>query len=126
MWKISMVALLWPAVLAAEPAITGVVDGDTFWAVVDQPVRVRLKNAHAPDFYPRAACDREVTLAGEARQFVKDRIGSALRVQVTTSGAHDHWNRPLVIVTIDGRDLGALLIEAGLAVKRDRRGIWCR
>lgn len=82
----------------------------------------RLYDIDAPQ--PDATCARERERAADTEAFVRALIANAQRVEVVRgydprgrqSWPRDHAGRRLADVTIDGRDLGQLLIEHRRAV----------
>jgi endonuclease YncB( thermonuclease family) len=97
------------------------VDGDTFdlqvkpfknWSV---PLRIRLMNVNTPETRS-PKCAREKELAKEATAFVKATMSKpGAVIELSTLGGYDEFNRYLATVTVDGEDLGEMLIDAGLA-----------
>ncbi len=100
-----------------------VVDGDTIKAPYG--VTYRLLGFDTPETR-FARCDAERALGLAA----KDRLEELLsigEVKVLESGRLDKYGRTLANVTIDGRDVGDILIDEGLARPYDggHRGSWC-
>lgn len=104
---------------AAEPYYY--VDADTFdlqtkpfpnWSV---PLRIRLMNVNTPEV--RASkCPREKELANKATAFVKSALSKpGAKIELSSLGGFDDYNRYLATVTVDGEDLGEMLVDAGLA-----------
>lgn len=113
-----------PLILAL--ALSAIVDGDTVTIAGD---RIRIANIDAPELH-RAQCDAERRLAIVA----KARIGELLRSG--TIAVHigdprdgrrkDRHGRTLATITVDGRDVGEIMIAEGLARPWDgRRHPWC-
>jgi endonuclease YncB( thermonuclease family) len=97
------------------------VDGDTFDLVVspfqrwEMPLRIRLMNVNTPETRS-PKCAREKELAKQATAFVKatmDKPGAV--IELSTLGGYDEFNRYLATVTVDGEDLGEMLVDKGLA-----------
>jgi micrococcal nuclease len=115
------VVLAYTGERVAASAPTYYVDADTFdlplhpfkgWTV---PVRIRLMNVNAPETRS-PKCAREKQLAAEAKMRVKaimDKPGA--KIELSTLGGYDEYDRYLATVTIDGNDLGETLVDAGLA-----------
>lgn len=109
---------------AAEPGVCRAVDGDSY---VCSGERIRLENADTPELHGR--CQRETNLANEAKAFAQAALDDAVQVVVTVHERRpkDRYGRTLAKVSVDGRDLGAILIQAGLArpYHGERRQSWC-
>lgn len=102
-------------------APTYYVDADTFdvkarpfpgWEI---PLRIRLRNVNAPEMGSRR-CAKEKQLAAEAKARVKaimDEPGA--KIELTSLGYFDQYNRYLATVAVNGEDLGETLVDAGLA-----------
>lgn len=102
-----------------------VIDGDTV-EVRDTGERVRLENIDTPETGDRAQCQAEREAGARATGEARRLINGANRVSVRRSGRTDRYGRTIGWVFVDGRDLGGLLIEAGLARPwRGRREPWC-
>jgi endonuclease YncB( thermonuclease family) len=97
------------------------VDGDTFDLVVspfprwEVPLRVRLMNVNTPETRsPKCAGEKE--LARQATAFVKATMSKpGAVIELSTLGGYDEFNRYLATVTVDGEDLGEMLVDRGLA-----------
>jgi endonuclease YncB( thermonuclease family) len=119
--ELAAVALMYSGeyVQASQP--TYYVDADTFdipthiakgWTV---PVRVRLKNVNAPEL-KSFKCPKERDLAIQSMAFVKQVMGAAdARIMLTEKAGNDRYDRYLATVSVNGMDLGEMLIKAGLA-----------
>ncbi len=112
----------------AMPSAARVVDGDT---VRINGVRMRLLDIDAPEiFHPR--CTRESD-AGAAAKARLAQLLAAGPMQLADSGEHDRFGRPLVRISVNGQDLGQILLREGLAVVwrpgpaawESRRRHWC-
>lgn len=125
-----------PTVLAAAGEartvadVDRVIDGDTLavtaevWPGVVVRARVRLLGVDAPEL--RGACPAERAAAAAARDLVAALAGA--RVTLTGIRRDKYAGRVDARVALaDGRDLGAVLIAAGLGRPYDggRRGGWC-
>lgn len=124
------VALLVPQPGSAETAgpLLRVLDGDTYEILLEGfPTRVRLANADTPETGPRARCARELDWGNRATDFVRKQV-STRAVAVFPTSRLDKYRRVLATLTIDGEDLGRLLVKNGLArcYGGERRLSWCR
>jgi micrococcal nuclease len=123
------VTLLVPLAVSAETAgpMLRVLDGDTYEMMLEGfPTRVRLANADTPETGSRAKCAQELERGNRATDFVRDRMSRGA-VAVFPIARLDKYGRVLAIVTIDGEDLGGLLVKNGLArwYGGERRLGWC-
>lgn len=101
-----------------------VIDGDT---IVDTTTgeRIRLSNIDTPETGGRAQCRAE-RLAGEAATRAAREIVESGTVTLRRSGRTDRYGRTIGSVLVDGRDLGEIMMERGLARPwRGRREAWC-
>lgn len=89
--------------------IASVVDGDSLRLVSGE--RLRLVNVNAAEMGDRG--DKRV-LARQAKRFVQGQLAEAESIVIKRYG-HDHYNRTLAEVFIDGRHLGEGLLAEGLA-----------
>lgn len=115
--ELAAVVLLYggPQVSASKP--TYFVDADTFdipthiangWTV---PVRLRLKNVNAPESY-RPKCKRERELAAQAVAFVTEALSKpGAEIRLTEKEGNDDYARYLGQITVNGKDLGQMLLE---------------
>ncbi|MFL1875423.1 thermonuclease family protein [Hansschlegelia beijingensis] len=111
---------------------TRVVDGDT---VVVAGERIRLRSEAGPIDAPelaKAKCPLELFRAEAAR----DRLAAIIArgARVVDTGERDRWRRPIVLVYVDGKDVGAQLVAEGHAklwpkiggkMRRENRPEWC-
>lgn len=98
-----------------------VVDGDT---VRLRGERVRLLGYDTPETY-RPSCDAERALGEQATARLVDLLSSG-RACLEVSAESDHYGRPLGTLTVDGEDVGDILVAEGLAIIwRGSRGEWC-
>jgi micrococcal nuclease len=123
------VALLVPLAVSAETAgpLLRVLDGDTYEMMLEGfPTRVRLANADTPETGSRAKCAQELDWGNRATDFVRDQVSRGA-VAVFPTAKLDKYRRVLATVTIDGEDLGGLLVKNGLArwYGGERRLGWC-
>ncbi len=89
-----------------------VVDGDTMWLDGE---KIRIANIDTPETHP-PRCGEEARRGAAAT----DRLHALLNSGAVTTAAgadrsHDRHGRRLATVQVDGRDVGAQLIAAGLA-----------
>jgi endonuclease YncB( thermonuclease family) len=116
-----------PGPISAE--VLRVVDGDTvavralIWPGQRVEVKVRLARINAPELF-RPSCDQEKAKARQATDFVQARLGT--HIQLTDIRFGKYAGRVVAdIQTEPGVDLGASLLEAGLAhLQKDKSG-WC-
>jgi endonuclease YncB( thermonuclease family) len=100
-----------------------VVDGDTIKAPYG--VTYRLMGYDTPETrFARCDAERELGLAA------KDRLEELLargEVRVLESGKLDKYGRTLAELTVNGRDVGDILIDEGLArpYQGGKRASWC-
>lgn len=100
-----------------------VVDGDT----VKSPygVTYRLLGFDTPEtHFAKCSYERELGLAA------KERLGKLLangEVKVLESGRRDRYGRTLATLTVNGKDVGEILINEGLArpYAGKKRAGWC-
>ncbi len=97
-------------VAAHEDPVLRVIDGDTIKAAIS----VRLASVDTPETW-RPKCEAE-RLAGEAATaFVRRTIAEAMKVKIRPPFKADRYGRLIASVEVDGKNLGALLVEAGHA-----------
>ena len=93
------------------PLVTEVIDGDTISVVVDGDTeRLRLIGINAPE---RGEC-----LAEEATGWLRERTQGQAVALVSDVSQRDRYGRLLRYVEVDGADIGAELVRAGLAIAR--------
>ncbi len=108
-------------------AVVRVVDGDT----VDLEClgmgrfRARLMGFDTPETH-RPGCAEEALLGQAATRRLRALVADARSIEADL-GRLDRYNRRLVRLSIDGRDVGARLIAEGLALPYEggRRIDWC-
>jgi len=101
-----------PATAADGVRVVEVVDGDTIRVeVAGEQESVRLIGINAPE---RGEC-----LADEATDRLRDLIGGDAVELVTDRTDRDRYGRLLRHVEVDGVDVGAEVVRAGLALARD-------
>lgn len=75
--------------------------------------------------YGNAECPEEAALGDKASAYVKALVAKE-KVVIVYSGRHDRYGRDLFDARIDGRDLGEMLIDEGLAEPwRGHQADWC-
>ena len=101
-----LTVVLWVVPAGAETVagLARVHDGDTLTIGRE---RIRLRNAHAPELHEAGGIEAR----GGLRALV------AGRVVTCESRARDRYGRLVAVCAVDGRDLGAVLIAAGLAAR---------
>lgn len=128
---------------AAQQVITGpieaeilrVIDGDTvevrahIWPGHSVQTRVRLADVDAPEIR-RVACEAEREAGHAARAFVESLLqpdgASGVRVHIRNVHLGSFAGRVIAAMDLpDGRDLGSVLLEEGLATPYSARGGWC-
>jgi endonuclease YncB( thermonuclease family) len=109
---------------AGTPQVSCVIDGDT---IIHRGERIRMIDFDAPEIEtPRCASEEE--LGQKARLRVHDLLdGATVRIVKSGNRNEDRYGRKLRLVTVNGRSLGDILIEEGLAWPWEgRRHDWCR
>jgi micrococcal nuclease len=129
----TLLALL--ALTACAPASAEVVDGARIYITDGDTIRlpngdrVRLAGIDTAEMPPRAACDREVKLALDAKARLHALVRNADEVTLRRPPGErdaDRYGRLLRDVLVDGQDVGAILVEEGLAqVWQGRKAEWC-
>lgn len=127
---IGLAFIQWQSPVAqAEPAPDGrmqsaavrVIDGDTFRYGGET---IRIADIDTPEL--RARCAHEARLAGQATDRLEDLLGEGPFELNRVERDEDRHGRKLRIVTRDGRSLGDILVEEGLARPwAGRREPWC-
>ena len=106
-----------PVVIGTQPPNTQgvgayeVIDGDTIRAPYG--VKYRLMGFDAPETF-QAKCDAELALSTRATERLKELLASG-EVRIVESGKMDRYGRTLAHLTVNGRDVGGVLIGEGLA-----------
>jgi endonuclease YncB( thermonuclease family) len=70
----------------------------------DNGQRLRLLSIDTETYKPR--CDAELTKGREATARLRELVANAQRIEVVDSGQADKYDRRLVHLLIDGRDVG--------------------
>lgn len=100
------------------------IDGDTF-QLRGTGERIRVNGMDAPEIHP-CHCPNECDLGHRAQELAQKLLDQG---PVTISRIEtDKYGRTVAAVDVAGRDLGARLIDAGLARPYhypDRRRSWC-
>ena len=114
--------------------VTRVLDGDTIEYKADflpapiKPVlKIRVLGIDTPEKGHRAQCPEEAALALKASALTKDAVKGAKKIQLQLKGWDKYGGRVLGYVLIDGKNLGEMLIAAGLARPYDggTKSSWC-
>lgn len=107
--------------------VTRVVDGDTvdLECLGEGRFRARLTGFDTPETH-RPDCAQEALLGQAATRRLRAMISDARSVEARL-GRWDRYDRRLVQLSVDGRDVGQRLIAEGLALPYDggRRPDWC-
>jgi micrococcal nuclease len=117
------VALTLPAIAFADESRCRALDGDTY---ICRGERIRLENVDAPELHARCAAELEAARA--ATRFAQAALDGAREIRIEVGRrSRDRYGRTLARVAIDGRDLGELLVDVGLArpYHGERRLGWC-
>lgn len=115
------------AAAAAGPSVLTirVIDGDTIENTANG-ARYRLQNIDAAPTGEAADCPSERALGERATAAAEQLLGRARRLALTPAGGVDQAGNALVFVSLDGRDLGELLMAQGAArPARARAEPWC-
>lgn len=115
--------------------VTRVLDGDTIEYKADflpaplKPVlKIRVLGIDTPEKGHRAQCPEEAALAAKASALTKKAVKEAKTIQLQLEGWDKYGGRVLGYVLIDGKNLGDMLIAAGLARPYDggTKSSWCK
>jgi len=100
-----------------------VIDGDTVRIAGD---RVQVADIDAPDLY-RTHCPREQALAEKAAHRLLQLLNAGpIQLAPYDDRDRDYYGRKLRVLQRDGRSLGAILVNEGLAVPwTGARQSWC-
>lgn len=108
---------------AFETQSYSVIDGDTIR--LDDGTRVRLNGYNAPESH-KPQCDREAILGNRAKERLEELSATGVTkvIQIPcackpgTEGSNKcNYGRYCGVLTVDGRDVGKILISEGLAVR---------
>ena len=107
-------------------------DGDTCMVsipglpeIFGDHILVRLAGIDTPEI--KGKCHREKQLARQARDLIRTVLSQAEQISLVRP-SRDKYFRIDARVIADGQDVGAILLERGLAVPYDggtRNGSWC-
>lgn len=102
---------------------TCIVDGDTLWL---NGVNLRLRNFDTPESRSNICGSfTEIDLARKATLRLQDLLNSSVWT-IETFGIDGTGNRRLATIEINGRDVGEILIDEGLARRwPDGDEFWC-
>jgi micrococcal nuclease len=119
---------LWQDGQPTACAIVKVTDGDTVRVrcASGYETPLRLMGYDTPETF-RPGCWQEEVLGKRATAWLRTRLRAARRIEVIEIAGSDRYDRVLVRLAVDGQDVGAGLIAAGLAAPYDggRRIDWC-
>lgn len=125
--------LLWGVSAYAVPAVVDyVLDGDTFAAGVKIDddititVRVRLINVDTPEM--NGMCESEIDKAHAAKEFVSELLPVGTVVDLQNIKDDKYLGRiDANVILPDGRDVGRVMIDSGLArpYNGGKRAPWC-
>lgn len=118
-----------------EAQVLRVIDGDTIevrafiWPGHSVETHVRLADVDAPEIR-RVACEEEREAGHAAKAFVESLLSPEGqpegRVSIRNVQLGSFAGRVIASMDLpDGRDLGTLLLEEGLATPYSARGGWC-
>ncbi len=110
----------------------GAYDADTYrlkiniWIDQYWESNVRLSGVDTPEKSWRASCFAEREMAERARVFALEHLSNADQILVTIKKA-GKFGRPLAVVSVDGLDMAAALVNAGFAKPYDggAKDPWC-
>lgn len=109
---------------AGRGRIARVTDGDTFR--LESGERIRIRDIDAPETQRgQARCAIEIT-RGRAATRAASALLQGRQVRFVRTGRS--YRRTVARVTLDGRDLAALLVQRGIArrwMRGDRKPDWC-
>lgn len=120
----------------AEPfgPVQRVLDGDTYeisatWLPPElgNTLDLRIIGIDTPEHGGRAQCPREATLADRATAFVEEKLATSRNIEVKLLQWDKYGGRVNGLLFVDGKSIGALLIEEGLAYPYDggTKRSWC-
>ena len=112
-----------------------VIDGDTVKFEVGflpkelgNNIAVRVLGVDTPEKAPRAKCEKEAELGKKATEFTKKVVTEAKVIDVQLKSWDKYGGRVLGTITLDGKDLTKMLIDAGLARAYfgEKKSDWCK
>lgn len=99
-----------------------VVDGDTFWF---RRQKIRVADIDAPELSPPRCADERQSGEAAKRRLMELLNGGSFSLSIGVRD-EDRYGRKLRIVTREGRSLGDVLVDEGLARRWDgSRRPWC-
>lgn len=108
------------ALCAPGPRDNCVVDGDTIWLSGE---KIRIENIDTPET-DQAKCPAERAAGERAKRRLHQLVNSG-PLYIERSGA-DRYGRTLATVSVNGRDVGSVLVSEGLARPwGGKRQPWC-
>jgi len=112
--------------------VTSIYDGDTFRvnidgypALIGSRMGIRVNGIDTPEM--RGKCQQEKALARAAKQFTVAQLRAAKTIELRNMKRGKYF-RVVADVYVDGKDLGKMLIDRGLAVVYDgghKAKDWC-
>ena len=123
---LSLIFVLSAANIPIHAASIRVVDGDT---IVIDGEKIRIANIDTPETR-RARCANERILGVIATNRVRDLLSGAeigiVRGDPLDGRLQDRYGRTLAVISVNGKDLGEILIAEGLARRwPDGPKFWC-
>ena len=102
--------------------VTCIVDGDTFWLKGE---KIRISDIDTPELSP-PRCEAERVKGEAAKRRLRELLGAGPFSLVSGWRDEDKHGRKLRTVTRDGRSIGDMMMEEGLARRWDgARRSWC-
>lgn len=99
---------------AQESISLRVIDGDTY-EIQSNGERIRQANIDTPETGGRERCDAERQAGERATSEARRLVNGAEHVTVRRTGREDQYGRTIGLVSVDGRDIGEILMESELA-----------
>ncbi|MCL1039469.1 thermonuclease family protein [Shewanella submarina] len=136
-WVLQLFSISSQSLAVTQPHVTvsqvvSIYDGDSITVNVDEwppflgeKITVRVKGIDTPEL--RGKCDMEIQQARMAKQFTVSKVRNANII--TLSGIErGKYFRVIADVSLDGVDLGDLLLNAGLAIpyNGEKKPDWCK
>jgi micrococcal nuclease len=117
-----------PVRASAPSSVSGLharaIDGDTI-ELTATGEQIRLPNIDTPETGDRANCAAEREAGERAKQAARALLGDGV-VSVWRTGRTDNYGRTIGYVSIDGHDMGQIMIDRRLARPwRGSREPWC-
>ncbi|WP_315922148.1 thermonuclease family protein [Mesorhizobium sp. SP-1A] len=107
-----------------QPTHVRVIDGDT---IQIRSEKFRFDGIDAPEL--KGACEDEIAVANLARDRVVELFAGG-HVVIERTG-RDKYRRTLAQISVDGKDIGKILMEEGLARRWEKKwkpgldDVWC-